>query len=288
MEQMRFCSGLPMMSFTEFIKTDIPDHPTQEDIQEVKDEFWTIFHEFAFADVVNEPEEERENSVDYQNTILALALTIFYPTWKYGATPIWIVENTHLDSDASHLQSVVLCLGTGRIHEHMDLPKTPCGVEGLYKKTMVEKRVFFVIDNLTNDPRWECPLLLTATSEGTVCFRRPYARKSFVSEKIPFFMFNGVNLTLSDSIRFRSFVTKLDQNQNGLKCDLEDYAIRLHPRAVRGMAVLYRSWMNAGEPVPPRTTLKQFRIYRYYPEIYRQIVGMLYYAGYTNLLGVDD
>lgn len=276
---------------TGYPELEIPDHPTQEDIQEVKDEFWTIFHEFAFADVVNEPEEERENSVDYQNTILALALTIFRPTWKYGALPIWIVDKTQPSSGASLLQSTVCRLGTGHPPKPDTTPKNDGEFEKRYETVLKAGMDFVLIDNITNDIKWVCPTLLTATSgTGDAAFREYHTQNHIETKNRSFFAFNGIHVEMREDICRRVFVTRLNlkkpwqdiskDDYTRSRHDLEECAIRLHPRAVRGMAVLYRSWMDAGEPAPPDAEGNISE----YPEMYRKVVGMLYYAGYTNVL----
>ena len=275
---------------TGYPKLEIPDHPTQEDIKEVKDELWTIFHEFPFADAVNEPEEERENSVDYQNTILALALTIFRPTWKYGAFPMWIVDKTQPGSGATLLQSTVCRLGTGHPPTPNTAPENDGEFEKLYQTILKEGRDFVLIDNLTNDSKWVCPTILTAASgTGEAAFRGYHTQNLVKVKNRSFFTLNGIHVEIREDICRRVFVTRLNpkkswQDMAGdytrTRHDLEEYAIRLHPRAVRGMAVLYRSWMDAGEPAPPDAAGNISE----YPEMYRKVVGMLYYAGYTNVL----
>ena len=263
---------------------DIPEHPTSEDVQAVRDLLWSIFHEFTFAD------DQTEESTDYQNVLVALLMAIFRPTWEYGAMPIWIVDKTTQGAGASLLQSIVCRLATGHVPISTTAPQNNAEFDKLYQTFANEGRDFALIDNITRESEWVTPGLLTATSgTGIISFRGFRTQNSVTRKCTTFYAFNGIHLDIREDVCRRIVVTRLNppkawQELEGYftvsRHDLELMALKLHPEIIKAAAVLLRYWKEAGEPNPPKCSGNISE----YPEMYRIICGMLHYAGYKNVL----
>ena len=226
----------------EYPPFDILEHPTEDDVNAVRSLLWSIFHEFTFAD------GQTEESIDYQNTLVALMMAIFRQTWEYGALPLWIVDKTTQRAGASLLQSVVCRLATGHAPIPTTTPQNNAEFDKLYQTLANEGRDFAFIDNITRESEWVTPGLLTATSgSGVISFRGFRTQNSVTRKCITFYGLNGIHIDIREDICRRVIVTRLNppkawQELEGFftksRHELEGMALTLHPDIIRSAAIL--------------------------------------------------
>lgn len=263
----------------------VPEAPTMEDINKAKEILWSIFGEFVFAD------GQTEESVDYQNTLVALLTAIYRPTWE-GPTPIWVVNKTSQRTGGSLLQSIVCILAYGSTPTPHASTKRKDEIDKIIRTIISEQQLYGMIDNIEAGTNWTPEILLSATSGSGATATRNMGTYDIISRKSEtFFVVNGINIDIRADVTGRVFVTRLipqkawqDLHWSRTKAQIEALALELHPAVVWSAAIIRQYWTNLGEPAPPACPGNISE----YADWYRFICGQLYAAGFQNVLKNQD
>lgn len=260
----------------------IPAEPTDTDVQKARGILKDLLCDFSYAD-----NDKGEDSINYQNTIAALASAIIRPSWN-GALPIWVLCKRTERIGGSFLQETIGRLSTGKSYPKHDFPKAMPEHEKLIKSIISKQEQYSIIDNVTPDHDWVTPMLLTYSSgTGETEFRGLGSYKMGKYQPRTFIAVNGNNLPISADVCGRVIPVFMEINKRWQdmtwkrsKKEMEMLALDMHPAAVWATAVFHQNWIAKGKPEPPACAGNVSE----YDDWYYEICGMLNAAGYTHIL----
>ncbi len=254
----------------------VPDHPTAEDVRFVREMFADIFDEFLFA-----------GSADAANAVAALMTAVLRPTMQ-GPVPIWAIDKNTPRAGGSLLALVVGALAEGVVPVVYAASRRKDEMEKIVRMAVREGSRYVIFDNVVAGADWTPEVLLSATSgSGRVLSRNMGTFTSFSGRTPAFFVVNGVHLDIRADVTGRMFLVRLAAPKawqeitfRRTKTELLELAAAMHPQAVWGVAVLLRSWRDAGEPAFQLASGNLSE----YPEWLRIVGGALAHAGYSEVL----
>ena len=265
----------------DYTTPEIPETITEETIKDIKDMFWQIFREFCFSDT------RGEDSVDYQNTLVAFVSLVIRPMWK-GALPIWTVSKSSILCGGTLLQRIVGSLAMGVKIDPTPFPKNNEELEKTINSVITRGERYYLLDNVPPGRNWVTTNLLTlSTGAGKITFRKLGTNETTTGGANTMFVANGINLDIRADITRRINPVRLvlkgrwqDSHHTLTADELEANARNLHPLAVWAVAVLHKYWIQKGKPAPHECAGNVSE----YKKWYYEVCGMLEAAGYTHIL----
>lgn len=259
----------------------VPEHPDEKDLARARATLSNLYEGFLFADTSG------EDSVDYQNTILALATAIYRVAWP-GPLPIWVVGKNSQRTGGSLLQSVTAIAAYGRRHHALPASRRQDEMDKIIRTIISEDRVYGMIDNIERGTNWTPEILLSATSGTGMTATRDMGTYQLITRTSrTFFVVNGINIDIRADVAGRVFTTRLvapkswqNLTWTRTKTELETLAETMHPEVIWAFAVFARHWADCGKPAPAPVAGNISE----YAEWHRVVCGQLYAAGYTQVL----
>ena len=273
----------------------IPDTVTQAGVDDVKKMLWDIFGDFLFKD-----KKDGEESINYQNTILALTTAIIRPMWKW-ALPAIIINKNEAGTGGTLLSELIVgaAYGDSEIQIRLNtytFPDMATFKDGEFDKQLKtalhDNKPYYITDNITPNLKWTNNTLLTIlTGAGGGTVRILGKTESVSGGEKTLWIFNGININIEQrDITRRIIPIELGTDKTTLelgklqrkhtKEELKKLVYDNHPKIIRGMVILHKWWEQNGRPKAGTldANIEEYQTW------YDEIVAMLDCAGYKNIL----
>ena len=275
---------------TKFYLTDsccldpIPDEIDDKLICGFKTFCWEIFKEFHFDD-----NELGEESVSFQNAVLAAACCALRQVWNDEAMPVFAVPKGGERSGGSLLQGIVGLLGTGEPPLLAEFQKKEDKNVTAYESTLLQGVKCHIIDNVFPGYNWYDPLLSYLSGSGKFPVRIFHTQNQRMCDRNTVFMANGKSLRLDADVTGRVIVSRIIPKKSWQEIastftrsedKLREIAKAKHPEFLRWLVILHKYWVQKGRPAATGIEGN----FSAYPTLLREVVPMFQAAGFTQVL----
>ena len=251
---------------------EIPEHPTQADVEAAVDLIWQCIGQFPFVD-----DASRAN---------AYAVLLTPPTRAAvnAPVPLALLDSPQAGTGKTLLADVVSIIPSGRAGEMFSMPKDPDEWRKQITMALMSGTSVVVIDNVNHrlDNSDLCKLL-TETQHADRAFR---THDKILLPVKSTWVCTGNNIQLGGDMPRRCFWVRLDAKtsrpflRTGFAIsDLKQWTAQHRGELLGSVLTLARAWYAAGKPAPHLTPLGSYESWSV------TVGGILEYAGIGGFLG---
>ena len=272
----------------DYVKIEVPEIPTQDEIDKAVTDIDDLFSDFEFEDAASK-----------DNLFAAVLTCVLRPTIN-GCTPLYLVDKPQMGTGGSLVCEILNRISTGKALEPSDAPKANDSEEW-------EKRIVSFLasgtpsvcfDNIESNFQ-SSSLASVLTARSKKCRVLGSTNDSVFVNNINW-MGNGININVGGDLPRRVYLTRIVTNyarpqmRTGFKIpNIKEHVSKNRYKYIRDILIIAKAYHNAGCPDPKwrdkeSQKEKEIPAMGSFEEWRRYIGGMMVMINKTSFLGNNE